>query len=458
MNSKINELAIRFRVAFVLAILPVWCLPLHSQNQAKQTQPAVTAAPQPLLSPGQQPTSNAATPVAANSIPLSTGTQVAPAAGQPGAEVDNSKDYISLSMTAVMGPLGYVPENGKGGSWSITTNTAGSIFPSIYFFISASPLNLDLIDKQAFGSGSNGGPVRLDDKKYQELFADRTLDWMSVHIELDPQIDPKLASTDQSVKGSPCKGLQILEILPNSTVSEPHIGISQAAANTVAEVVTSFAPAVAPNGALTQGAGQGLAVLFDNLMRPKSVAYQYAEMENSCHFGWYFKGDEHQVSLLGLQSGVVLLRAPASVSSIKVTGYIVSKWSGAAPTADRAAGRKLLAQVQSVDLPLPPESELGQVDLEHLQDLTPLPMIIPIKAVATFLHANPDDVKQLGISEEDKTGNCVTPGKSLTFTPGCGYVTKGSLQKYLGMESGSGATTGSPTADGGQQNATKGPK
>ena len=69
-------------------------------------------------------------------------------------------------------------------------------------------------------------------------------------------------------------------------------------------------------------------MFFNNIVRPKPVAYEYAEMENSCHFGWFFKESNITGSL---RSGCRLERfscgAPQGVKKIRLTGRITSKWS-----------------------------------------------------------------------------------------------------------------------------------
>ncbi len=90
-----------------------------------------------------------------------------------------------------------------------------------------------------------------------------------------------------------------------------------------------------------------LAVFFNNIPRPKAVAYEYAEMENSCHFGWFFKESNIIGFLLGLQTGTVLLRAPQNVKKIRLVGRIISRWDN----------KYIVTRNQSFTLDVPPSGQ-----------------------------------------------------------------------------------------------------
>jgi hypothetical protein len=362
-------------------------------------------------------------------LPLAS-AQTSSADQQPLPLLDQ-KAYVHLSLNAVMGPLGYVPVSvatSKTVAPSPVSSSGNSVFPSIYFSISASPVDLDLEESKQI-LPKEDGTIHLI-KSADDVFEAREPDWIEVHFEL--QAIPKDKTT--LAKGnSGCDGLQVLGLLPNSTISEAHQTTPQLAANSVAEVVTAFAPASLPFKGMAQSSSQALAILFNNLMKPKPVAYQYAEMENSCHFGWYFQKSGN-VSLLGLQSGVVLLRADENVSSIKVTGRAVSKWVGKGEN----KGGSLIASKQTFTLEVPESGEQA-VNFDTLQDLSNFPIVIPIEDVAKILHTScttllPATVQQSAANicpgDPQETIDASMKPK-LMFTPNYKYVTKGSLQSYL---------------------------
>jgi len=396
--------------------------------------------------------------------------------------------YVGLSFNSVLGPLGYVPAHYDSmglNSAGLGGGSLGSVFPSIYFYISADPVDLgdEEILKELKADPTKDDPAPREVTSDGSFFKDRQLEWMSVHIELTAKARENETVPDKD----PCRGLQILEIAPNSTVSEPRGSIPQATANTISEVVTSLAPASIPNGALARGASQGLAVLYNNLTRPRPVAYQYAEMENSCHFGWYFQksGD---VSLLGLQTGLVLLRAPKEVGSITVTGHIISRWKGKNLTTDDLTKSdpeyKLVTRTQTATLQIPPSDDESP-DYGVLHDLSNFPMLIPVAQVATILHTTPQVIigmstpiktcvprtvdsspalasavaskpKQSSALSNSKTKptppnppsqsnlDCVTSPATFVITPKNDYVTRHSLESYLGVDTTTTKTSNPP--------------
>jgi hypothetical protein len=151
-------------------------------------------------------------------------------------------------------------------------------------------------------------------------------------------------------------------------------------------------------------------------------------MENSCHFGWFFKESNITGSLLGLQTGTVLLRAPQGVKKIRLTGRIISKWEN----------KDIFTRSQSFTLDVPPSGE-SALDLGAIQDLTDFPLTIELAKVAAILHTSCEKLLPVGMASPGcsaiGSGPSATsdPKNPLIFTPNYDFVTKSSLQSYLGL-------------------------
>ncbi len=161
------------------------------------------------------------------------------------------------------------------------------------------------------------------DKLKSAQESDRNPLWLDATFTLVPKDEkgnPLLtACTDGDV--------QILGILPQQTTGGTKTQTAADVAsgiNDAAGALTSFYPG---SQDLVTSATKALNVVFGVIFPPKPIAYQYSYMDGNCRFGWYFRPDTSAAagsggasSILGLQTGIILLKTKKTIASIGVSG------------------------------------------------------------------------------------------------------------------------------------------
>ena len=312
------------------------------------------------------------------------------------------------SLTAALGSMGYaVTASGVSpipGAYNGSDANAQFNFPSIYLFISSSPL---LIPKTA--------------KKTSEIDSvqdgDRDIKWMDATFTIDP------LGSDGNSLGNCGQYVQILGLLPNQTEAALKTPVANTVATTANQLVSATTPFVMGVGAVAGGATDALQVLFNALFPPKADAYLYSWMDGPCTFGWYFKGDANAtppVSVLGTQTGIVLLRTDSKVATLHITSKLLSQWTKS-PAKTEQHNFLLVTPDAKVQIPT--------IKVDALPDLSAYPILIPKEQVMKILHIPDADTADWMKLVAPATG---TPAL-VTTTADHTYVTKGSLQTYLGI-------------------------
>lgn len=322
----------------------------------------------------------------------------------------DSKQYVQVGTSVALGPMGYLQMPSgltqvAGTDPGLATVNGKYNFPSIYIYISASPLLLPQLADGAKPDSIEG----VHD-------ADRDITWMDASFDLTPK-----GSNSQAL---PCEGnVQVIGLVPGATVTTnktPAVDTAASAANQLMTALAPFFPGVKTVGTAATSA---LQVLFTDLFPPKSVAYQYAFLDGACSFGWYYKANPSAtppISILGVQTGLVLLRTSKDVSSMEVSARILSSWNKP-PT---AFSKQFSYVTTSASLEIPDVK--SAIDYGSLQDLSLFPLLISAADARQILH----------ISKDADWKSLITPkagekAAALQTTPDGGYVMKNSLQQYL---------------------------
>lgn len=320
-----------------------------------------------------------------------------------------SNEFVRVSTSISLGPMGYaqVPSGltqVAGANASLANVNQAFNFPSIYIYISASPLLL---------------PTLADAKNLDSIESvqdgDRDVAWMDSSFDLVPY-------DAQGAKLGCDNTVQVLGLLPGATVtgSKPSVaGTAATAANQLMTALVPFFPGVKAAGEASTSA---LQVLFTDLFPPKTQSYQYAFLDGSCSFGWFYKANPTATpptSILGIQTGLVMLRTSTAVRRLDITSRILSSWTKR-PTAS-SKQFSYVTKLMSLDIP----TVRSSIDYGALQDLSLFPVLISAEDARKILH----------ISKDDDWKGLVTakPGQAavLQTTPDGSYVMKASLQKYL---------------------------
>jgi hypothetical protein len=348
-------------------------------------------------------------------------------------------NFVTVSANAVAGPMGYVSTPSMGSATQARTAEEQAFaasqkfnYPSIIFYVSAVPLvnvtsSSDPDQIQAVQE-TNRNPLWLD--------ASFTLTFFDRNNTLIPS-----ACTDGRV--------QVLGLLPQQTVA----ALKNRTAANVATDITDAAGAIASvyPGASTgaTAATSALNVVFQNIFPPQPVAYEYSNMNGNCNFGWYFRpntsssgGASGEASILGIQTGIVLLKTSDDIVSIKVNGRSLSAWNKP-PTS------------KSKQLFVAPDREIGTIKLPDLNNinyddltapLTMFPSLIAKKVAMQILHIG-TDAEFLAFAKANKL-----VGTDEAFD----YVTNGSVSAFMTgggkapTDEGSGGTKGAPAPDAGK--------
>jgi Carboxypeptidase regulatory-like domain len=343
----------------------------------------------------------------------------------PDSNTGDSTNLVTVSENAVAGPMGYVLTPSLGAAVQSQTAQQQAFvasqkfnFPSIIFYISAAPLvNLP----------STPDATRI--KAAQET--DRNPLWLDASFTLslwDANGPLPNACSDGSV--------QVLGLMPQQTVSamkNQTIADVASAVNDAAGAMASFYPG--SQGEVTS-ATKALNVVFQDIFPPKPVAYEYSNMTDNCNFGWYFRpntsatatGSSGEASILGIQTGIILLRTSKNITKISVNGRSLSAWNkppssnGNSKASDLDIKNKLFVSndrlIGTIEMP-----NLADIDYDNLTSLAMFPSLIPRSEAKQILH-----VKQDADFVAFATANKLV-GTNATFD----YVTNASLSAFLSL-------------------------
>ena len=341
---------------------------------------------------------------------------------EPGSSAGTTESLVTVSSNAVAGPMGYAATpalNGatQSGPAQQAAFAAGQQFnyPSIIFYISAAPLvNLPTTNetkKIEAAQETNRNPLWLD--------ASFTL---SVFDANGNQLSD--ACTDGSV--------QVLGLMPQQTVAalkNSAVADAASAANDVAGALATFYPGASGQ---VSAATKAMNIVFQDIFPPKPVAYEYSNMTDNCNFGWYFRpnttssaGTSGEASILGIQTGIVLLKTAKNIASIKVNGRSLSAWNNP-PTSEKDKDKKdtlFLVNdrpIGTISLP-----SAGNIDYDNITSLAMFPSLIPKSQAMKILHID-KDADFIAFATANKL-----VGTNATFD----YITNKSVENFLGLSS-----------------------
>lgn len=288
-------------------------------------------------------------------------------------------NYGPVTANAVAGPMGYIETPPLGNAVQSQTALQQAIianqdynFPSIIIYISAVPV-----------VNPPGGPNDLKRIKKQET--DQNPIWLDASFTLtffdkDGQPLPEACKDGSSV--------QVLGLLPQQTVAalkNQTISNVSSAANDVAGALSSFYPASGVVAASTKA----LNVLFQDIFPPQPVAYEYSNLIDECNFGWYFRQNRSSTSsasgdasILGIQTGIILLKTRKEIASIKVNGRSLSQWNRPL-TPDDHNSDVLFVNDRLVGTVILPSS--SNINYDSLVDLSMFPALISKKDAESIL-------------------------------------------------------------------------
>jgi hypothetical protein len=148
-------------------------------------------------------------------------------------------------------------------------------------------------------------------------------------------------------------------------------------------------------------------------------------MTDNCNFGWYFRpntsptaGAGGAASILGIQTGIVLLKTSKRITKIVVNGRTISAWNKP-PT---ASTKKLYVgydkPIGTIQLP-----DVTNIDYDNLTTLAMFPSLIPKDEAEKVLHI-----------AKDADFIAFAKANSLVGTDAAyDYVTNVSLSAFLGL-------------------------
>ena len=299
----------------------------------------------------------------------------------------DSGEYVNVSTTASLGPMGYLQmpsglTHVEGAAADLAAVNGQYKFPSIYLYISASPL---LLPQLADGAD----PESIEGVKD----ADRDITWMDATFHL--------TTTNEKGDAVDCPGnVQIIGMLPGATLSTSKTPVLNTAASATNQLITALAPFFPSVKAVAEASSSALQVLFTDLFPPKAVAYQYSFMDGPCTFGWYYKANAAAtppVSILGIQTGLILLRTTKDVARIGIEGRVLSSWNK--PPTKSSKQFSYVTTHAALDIP----TVKSTIDFGSLQDLSLFPILISAEDARKILHIAKDADWQSLITSKDGT-------------------------------------------------------
>jgi hypothetical protein len=383
-------------LAISLSVVPIYCQQSQTADQNKTTQTPPVRRPARLTqSAAQQPAQ----------LP-------APPPPHPG-----ETDFVRVSTTTELGPMGYVQVPAGLTSLGTTDEKIQQLnkdykFPSIYIYISAAPVRY--LKTSADNQHPEAIPGVAD--------GDREISWMDATFTLNPK-----NSEGHSV--TCVNDVQVIGLLPGPTVATVKTPLANTVATVANQLMTAFVPFFPPVKDQSTAASSAFSVLFSSLFPPTVRAIEYSYLDG-CEFGWYYKSNTAPpTSVLGTQTGLILLRTTKLVTSIELSSYVLSSWTG--PTAPGSSSRfHLYKPDKPVSIEIP---AINNIDYGSLQDLSLFPMLISVATARNILHIDKD---------ADWTSFIAATKNNVQLTPDNKYVIKATLEKYLG-----GSAQNPPAAD-----------
>jgi protocatechuate 3,4-dioxygenase beta subunit len=373
---------------------------------------------------------------------------------EPGSSSGAAQSYVTVSSNAVAGPMGYAATPTIAGATQSQSAQQQAFFagqqfnyPSIIFYISAAPL----VNLPTTNETSNIQAAQETDRNPVWLDASFTLSLYDSNGNPLPN-----ACSDGSV--------QVLGLMPQQTVAalkNSAIADAASAANDVAGALATFYPGTSGE---VSAATKAMNIVFQDIFPPRPVAYEYSNMTDNCNFGWYFRpnttasGTIGQSSILGIQTGIVLLKTSKIIASIKVNGRSLSAWNNA-PTADKDKDKDKRNKLFLVsDRPIGTISlpTTANIDYDNITSLAMFPSLIQKTQAMKILHID-KDADFVAFATANKL-----VGTNATFD----YITNKSLDTFLGLASpsppdahpGSGSTPDSKAKDTSTSPAAPAPK
>jgi hypothetical protein len=331
--------------------------------------------------------------------------------------------FVQVGVNGVLGPMGYVATptltsaNQMSGVDTEAMLAAKNFnFPSIVLYISSAPL--------VYAPADVADQSQLDKiKSTQETTANPL--WLDATFTIIPKDANGIAIPNACRDGS----IQVLGILPQQTTGGTKTSTQADVAGGINDAAGALASFYPGESNLVSSATKALNVVFGDIFPPKPIAYQYSYMHGDCNFGWFFRPNTSgsgsgPASILGLQTGIVLLKTTKNIRSIGVTGVTLSEWSKAPST----YSKKLFSTTDTLaDFVLPSGSS---IDFNDVYDLSAFPALI----------AKPQAMKITHISSETDWQTLVKTAPLVT-TPAGDYVTNASLAAFLGMKQPPSATS-----------------
>jgi len=349
-------------------------------------------------------------------------------------------NYGPVSANAVAGPMGYVETPSLTNAVQSQTALQQAIdanqnynFPSIIVYISAVPV-----------VNPPSGPK--DVKRVEKQETDLNPIWLDASFTLT------FYKQDGSPLPNACKdgSVQVLGLLPQQTVTalkNQTISNVSSTANDVAGALSSFYPA----SGVVAAATKALNVLFQDIFPPQPVAYEYSNLIDQCNFGWYFRQNKSSTSsssstssasgdasILGIQTGIILLKTNKEIGSIKVNGRSLSQWSKPVTSDDNNSDVHFVSDNLVGTITLPSSSN---INYDNLADLSMFPALIAKKDAENILHFTSATADQDFIK-------FATANKLVGTDSNFDWVTNASLSAFLKP-----TTNGQSTTDGQSQTA-----
>jgi hypothetical protein len=246
-------------------------------------------------------------------------------------------------------------------------------FPSIIFYISAAPLvNLP---------SSTGDLTKL--QVAQET--DQNPQWLDASFTLS------FADANGAPLANACSdgSVQVLGLLPQQTVAALKNQTAADVASGVSDVAGALASFYPGTAGQVSAATKAMNVVFQDIFPPQPVAYEYSNMTDNCNFGWYFRpnksssaGASGPASILGIQTGIVLLKTKKNIASITVNGRTISAWDKPPVSSSKSrlfpVGDKTIA---TIALP-----NVKDIDFDGLTNLDMFPALISKADAMSILH------------------------------------------------------------------------
>jgi len=341
-------------------------------------------------------------------------------------------DYVIVSANAVAGPMGYVATPSLGSAvqsqsaqQQALASSQGYNFPSIIFYISAVPL----VNLPSISSGDS--MIQDEDKKIQKEETDLNPLWLDASFTLT-FFDKDGKSIDGACRDG---SVQILGLLPQQTVTamKNQMGADIATGvNDVAGALASFYPGTQNE---VTAATKAMNVVFQDIFPPQPVAYEYSNMNGNCDFGWYFRpnksstaGASGPASILGIQTGILLLKTKNNIASINVNGRSISAWNKPPKSSSKSLFTVSDRLIGTITLP-----DVSKIDFNNLTTLAMFPSLIKKSDAMQIVHIE-KDADFIAFATANKL-----VGTNATFD----YVTNSSLAAFLSL--------GTPSADGGKK-------